>query len=66
MKDLSMAEGRALITALDALPALVTTNLQQGGAIKAIAEQYSQVESAYFVGRNLGYGVAMEGALKHK
>ena len=66
MKDLSVAEGRALIEALDALPALMTTALQQESAIKAIAEQYSKVESAYFVGRNLGYGVAMEGALKLK
>ena len=66
MKDLSVAEGRALIEALDALPALMTTALQQEEAIKAIAEQYSKVESAYFVGRNLGYGVAMEGALKLK
>ena len=66
MKDLSVAEGRALIAAFDALPALVTTALQQEDAIKAIAEQYSQVESAYFVGRNVGYGVAMEGALKIK
>jgi glucosamine--fructose-6-phosphate aminotransferase (isomerizing) len=66
MKDLSVAEGRALIDALDALPALMTTALQQESAVKTIAEQYSKVESAYFVGRNLGYGVAMEGALKLK
>jgi len=66
MKDLSVAEGRALIAALDALPALMITALQQEPVVKAIAEQCSKVDSAYFVGRNLGYGVAMEGALKLK
>jgi len=66
MKDMSVTEGRALIEALDALPALVGVILAQEEAVKAVAQQYSRVENAYFVGRNLGYGVAMEGALKLK
>jgi glucosamine 6-phosphate synthetase-like amidotransferase/phosphosugar isomerase protein len=49
------AEVRALIAALDVLPGLVTTALQQEDAIKTIAEQYSKVEGAYFIGLNLGY-----------
>jgi glucosamine--fructose-6-phosphate aminotransferase (isomerizing) len=66
MKDMSVADGRALIEALDTLPGLVSEILQQEDAVKAVAEQYSQIENAYFVGRNLGYGVAMEAALKLK
>lgn len=66
MKDMSVADGRALIEALDALPGLVSQVLQQEDAIKVVAKQYSQIENAYFVGRNLGYGVAMESALKLK
>ena len=66
MRDMSVADGRALIEALDSLPELVNDILAQEDLIKAVAKQYSQVESAYFVGRNLGYGVAMEAALKLK
>jgi len=66
MKDMSVADGRKLIEALDSLPGLVSEILAQEGAVKAIAEQYSHIENAYFVGRNLGYGVAMEAALKLK
>ena len=66
MKDMSVADGCALIEALDSLPGLVNDILAKEDAVKAVAEQYSQVENAYFVGRNLGYGVAMEGALKVK
>ena len=51
-------------TFVSTLLALMTTALQQETAVKAIAEQYSQVESAYFVVPNPGYGIAMEGALK--
>jgi len=66
MKDMSVADGRALIAALDSLPGLVSDILAQEDTVKAVAERYSRVDNAYFVGRNLGYGVAMEGALKLK
>ena len=66
MKDLSVADGRDLITALDALPELIRETLQLENRVESIAAQYKSVHSAYFVGRNLGYGVAMEAALKLK
>jgi len=66
MKDLSVAEGRALIEALDSLPDQVNTMLQDESAIETVAQKYSDIENVYFVGRNLGYGVAMEAALKLK
>jgi glucosamine--fructose-6-phosphate aminotransferase (isomerizing) len=66
MKDLSIAEGRALIEALDVLPDRVSAILQEESAVKTIAQKYSDIENVYFVGRNLGYGVAMEAALKLK
>jgi glucosamine--fructose-6-phosphate aminotransferase (isomerizing) len=66
MKDMSVADGRALIEALDTLPGLVSEILQQEDAVKTVAQQYSYIENVYFVGRNLGFGVAMEAALKLK
>ena len=66
MKDLSVAEGRALIDALDVLPDRVNAILQDEGAVEAVAKKYSNIENVYFIGRNLGYGVAMEAALKLK
>ena len=66
MKDLSVADGRQLIEALDSLPDKVQDILDQENAIEAIARHYSTIENAYFIGRNLGYGVAMESALKLK
>ena len=66
MKDLSIAEGRALIEALESLPGLVSNILQEENTVEAIARKYSEIENVYFVGRNLGFGVATEAALKLK
>jgi glucosamine--fructose-6-phosphate aminotransferase (isomerizing) len=66
MKDLSIADGRTLIEALESLPGLVDTILQEESAVEAIAKKYSEIENVYFIGRNLGFGVATEAALKLK
>jgi glucosamine--fructose-6-phosphate aminotransferase (isomerizing) len=66
MKDLSIADGRALIEALQSLPERVSAILGDEDAIKTVAQKYSDIENVYFIGRNLGYGVAMEAALKLK
>jgi glucosamine--fructose-6-phosphate aminotransferase (isomerizing) len=58
MKDLSVADGRALLEALDTLPEQVRAILQDESAVKTIAQKYSDIENVYFIGRNLGYGVA--------
>lgn len=66
MKDLSVAQGKKLIDALNALPGQITTLLQIEPECARIAKKYAAFDDAYFVGRNLGYAVAMEGALKLK
>ena len=48
------------------LDRLVEQSLSEEGKIKAIAKSYSTVESTFFIGRNLDYAVALEGALKLK
>jgi glucosamine--fructose-6-phosphate aminotransferase (isomerizing) len=66
MKDLSVAQGKKLIDALNALPAQISTVLQNEAEFERIAKKYAGFNDAYFVGRNLGFAVAMEGALKLK
>ena len=67
MRDVSHGEGKRLIEGLDDLPRVVeetTTNVLQ--SVQAIAERYAKFDNAYFIGRNQGYALAQEGALKLK
>lgn len=66
MKDLSVAQGKHLIEALKALPDQITQLLKIEPECERIAKKYAAYDDAYFVGRNLGFAIAMEGALKLK
>jgi glucosamine--fructose-6-phosphate aminotransferase (isomerizing) len=66
MKDLSVAQGKRLIEALNALPEQISNLLQTEPECARIAKKYATYDDVYFVGRNLGYAIAMEGALKLK
>ncbi len=66
MKDLSVAQGKKLIDALNALPNQITKILEIEPECERIAKKYASYDDAYFVGRNLGFAIAMEGALKLK
>ena len=66
MKDLSPADGKRLIEALNALPGQIETVLGEAEAYKRLAKKYAAFDNAYFVGRHMGYALAMEGALKLK
>jgi len=66
MKDVSVAQGKRLIEALDALPGQLESLLADHTSIAALARKYARFDNAYFVGRNEGYALAMEGALKLK
>lgn len=48
------------------LPDKVEQILGNGKDIEALARQYCQCESAFFIGRGLDYAVALEGSLKLK
>lgn len=66
LRDLSPAEGGRILAALDALPAQVAALCEQAPAFEAAAAWVALFRNAYFVGRNEGYALAMEGALKLK
>ena len=66
MRDLSPGEGRRLIEALEGLPDLISGMLAQEADYRDVARRYAHYDHAYFIGRNLGYALAMEGALKLK
>ena len=65
-RDLAHGQGQLLIDALRALPATLDTQLSEQARYEKSAERLAGFEHAYFVGRNGGFGVAMEGALKLK
>ena len=66
MKDVSLAQGKRLIEALDALPDQVAALVAKSDALAKLAAKYARFTNAYFVGRNEGYALAQEGALKLK
>lgn len=54
--------GRELLT----LPRKVKKTLETTGDVKALVDEIKTVESVLFLGRNVGFPIAMEGALKLK
>ncbi len=66
MRYLSATQGREIIDALEALPDQITQILKQSDKIRAIAEKYRNAKSMLFFGRQMHFGVALEGALKMK
>jgi glucosamine--fructose-6-phosphate aminotransferase (isomerizing) len=57
---------RAHVAELQALPAKLQQVLEQGDEIREMARQMSDTRSVLFLGRHVGYPVALEGALKLK
>jgi glucosamine--fructose-6-phosphate aminotransferase (isomerizing) len=66
MRFLSASHGRQIIEAIEALPDQITAVLKQSAKINEIAEKYSYSRSMLFFGRQMQYGIALEGALKMK
>jgi len=66
MRFLSASQGREMIEALEALPDQITAVLKQSDHIRQIAKKYSDSKSMLFFGRQMQYGIALEGALKMK
>ena len=59
-------EGRQLGRALGSLPGLVATAIGRMDDYRAVAAQLAEVQDVYFLGRHVGFGIALEGALKLK
>lgn len=57
---------RRLLRGLGSLPEKVATALERSADVEAVARQYRDSPSFIFLGRHVGYPVALEGALKLK
>ena len=63
---LGVEEANRLKEDLRSLPRAVQAVLNAAPLIEALASKYAQARDVFFIGRHLGYPVAMEGALKLK
>jgi glucosamine--fructose-6-phosphate aminotransferase (isomerizing) len=66
IRDLSPAEGKRLITALQKLPEQLREILAGAEQVRALASKYAARTNAFFIGRATSYPVALEGAQKLK
>ncbi|GAA4050315.1 glutamine--fructose-6-phosphate transaminase (isomerizing) [Agromyces indicus] len=63
---LSEDELAAQVAELQAIPEKITTVLEQGERVGELAHWMSDTRSVLFLGRHVGYPIALEGALKLK
>src|SRR5881409_4157900 len=66
MRQLSTAQGKRIIDALEALPGHIEQVLKLSDQIKSIAKKYVDVSGMLFFGRQFNYPIALEAALKMK
>jgi glucosamine--fructose-6-phosphate aminotransferase (isomerizing) len=66
LRSLSYGDGIEIVKAMKLLPELVKEVLGQSGAIAAIAKKYAKYEDCLFLGRQMMFPIALEGALKLK
>jgi len=65
-KNLSMAEGKEIVKALDSLPDKITEILKLNDEIEQLAEKFKDANNFLYLGRGYQFPVALEGALKLK
>lgn len=63
---LSSTDGLEMIDELEAIPEKIESILSQAPRIAEIARKYAHADGMLFMGRQINYPVAMEGALKMK
>jgi glucosamine--fructose-6-phosphate aminotransferase (isomerizing) len=66
LRHMAFADGLAVVDAMEALPEAIARVLQTEPRIVAAAESLVSSRSALFLGRDIHYPVALEGALKLK
>src|SRR6266403_2334245 len=66
MRQLSTAQGKRIIDALEALPGHIEQVLKLSDQVKAVAKKYADANGMLFFGRQFNFPVALEGALKMK
>jgi glucosamine--fructose-6-phosphate aminotransferase (isomerizing) len=65
-ETLSPADARGMLRAMGAVPDKVAAALERSSAVEEVARRYRDSPSFIFLGRQVGYPVALEGALKLK
>jgi glutamine---fructose-6-phosphate transaminase (isomerizing) len=60
------AEIDRVLTAMEALPGLVSRALERAGDVDDVAAKLTDARDFFFLGRHVGFPVALEGALKLK
>jgi glutamine---fructose-6-phosphate transaminase (isomerizing) len=65
-ETLSPADARDLLRAMGGIPDQVATALERSPQVESVAATYRDSPSFIFLGRHVGYPVALEGALKLK
>src|SRR6266513_423376 len=66
MRQLSTAQGKRIIDALEALPGQIDAVLNLNDQIKAIAKRYASANGFLFFGRQFNFPIALAAALKMK
>ncbi|MDR1458409.1 MAG: glutamine--fructose-6-phosphate transaminase (isomerizing), partial [Puniceicoccales bacterium] len=66
MRDMSFGDGLEFVEALKRLPAQVEEVLKQEDHLRELAKKYYEYDDFLFLGRQLMFPVALEGALKLK
>ncbi len=66
LRDLSYGDGVEIVKALKQVPAQVEEILKQNEKIATVAKKYAKYEDCLFLGRQLMFPIALEGALKLK
>ncbi len=65
-RTLTAQAKRTVIGQLRNLPRAVQDVLNQAAVIETLARKYHEAEDMFFIGRNINYPIALEGALKTK
>ncbi len=65
-RNMSLTEGKEIVSALKKLPLMAKEILIQAEEIKKIAKKYNKYKDFFFIGRKYNYPIALEGALKLK
>ncbi len=65
-RKMSLSDGREFVREIQSLPGKISEFLQQADDVKKIAKYFNKADNALFLGRNINYPVALEGALKLK
>jgi glutamine---fructose-6-phosphate transaminase (isomerizing) len=65
-RSISSAQGRKLVSELQAIPGKIQRILEQHEQIRNLAEMHKEVSNCLYLGRGYNFPVALEGALKLK